>query len=116
MAARPTEVGPAGAARRPARRSVAIRVLGQEYRIRTDADPAELERVAAFVDDTMTRLRDRTGAVDSLSLAVMTAVNLARDLLAERAARRADGAAAIRLRSLADGVEAVLRDGDASRG
>jgi len=32
------------------RRIVSIRVLGQEYRIRTDTDPAELQRVAGLVE------------------------------------------------------------------
>jgi len=90
-----------------AKRSVAIRVMGQEYRVRSELHPSELQRVADLVGETMERLRDRTGAVDTRDLAMMTAVNLARDLLAERASRR--GAAGARLRSLADRVEAVLR-------
>lgn len=93
-----------------ARRLVSIRVLGQEYRIRTDADPAELQRVAGLVDETMGRLRDRTGAVDSLDLAMMTAVNLARDLLAERTARRSGVGAAGRVRKLSERIEAALQD------
>ena len=93
-----------------ARRLVSIRVLGQEYRIRTDADPAELQRVAGLVDETMGRLRDRTGAVDSLDLAMMTAVNLARDLLTERTARRSGAGAADRVRQLSERIEAALQD------
>jgi len=93
-----------------ARRLVSIRVLGQEYRIRTDADPAELQRVAGLVDATMGRLRDRTGAVDSLDLAMMTAVNLARDLLNERTARRNGAGAADRVRQLSERIEAALQD------
>jgi cell division protein ZapA (FtsZ GTPase activity inhibitor) len=91
-----------------AKRSIAIRVLGQEYRVRTDADAHELQRVAGLVEETMARLRDRTGAVDSLDLAMMTAVNLARDLLAERGARRSGSATSERIRSLADRIEAAL--------
>lgn len=90
------------------KKPVSIRVLGQEYTIRTDAPPSELQRVASLVDETMGRLRDRTGAVDSLDLAMMTAVNLARDLLAERAGRRSQAPPAASLRSLADRVEALL--------
>lgn len=93
-----------------ARRLVSIRVLGQEYRIRTDADPAELQRVAGLVDETMGRLRDRTGAVDSLDLAMMTAVNLARDLLAERTVRRSGSAPSDRVRKLSERIEAALQD------
>lgn len=96
------------------KRSVSIRVLGHEYRIRTDAHPSELQRVAALVDETMGRLRDRTGAVDSRELAMMTAVNLARDLLVERSARRSDTVTGPRLRELAERVETLL-DGDSSR-
>jgi cell division protein ZapA (FtsZ GTPase activity inhibitor) len=91
------------------KRTVSIRVLGQEYRIRTDAHPSELQRVASLVDETMTRLRDRTGAVDSKDLAMMTAVNLARDLLVERAARRHVAASAPLLGRLAERVESLLQ-------
>jgi cell division protein ZapA (FtsZ GTPase activity inhibitor) len=93
-----------------ARRSVAVRILGHEYRVRTDVDPAEMQRVAAHVEETVARLRTRTGAVDSLDLAVMAALSFASDLLAERAVRREVAPAAERLRSLTERVEAVLRE------
>ncbi|MEB2345548.1 MAG: cell division protein ZapA [Deltaproteobacteria bacterium] len=92
------------------KRSIAIRVLGQEIRIRTDAHPSELQRVASLVDETMGRLRDRTGAVDSRELAMMTAVNLARALLVERAGRHSESALAPRLRELTERVETLLQD------
>lgn len=90
------------------KRSVAIRVLGLEYRVRTDAPPDELQRVADLVEATMNRLRARTGAVDTRELAMMAAVNLARDLLTERGARRTTPAASPRIGALADRVEALL--------
>lgn len=98
----------------PGKRSVSIRVLGQEYRIRSDVHPSELQRVADLVEETMGRLRERTGSVDSRDLAMMTAVNLARDLLAERAARHSGAVSAPRLRALVDHVEALLQS-DSSR-
>lgn len=67
-----------------ARRSIAVSILGHEYRIRSDADEQFVRRVAALVDDTMARIRERTQTVDSLDLAVLAAVNLANDLLIER--------------------------------
>jgi cell division protein ZapA len=90
------------------KRSVSIRILGHEYRIRTEADPADLSHVARLVDETMSRLRDRTGVVDSLDLAIMAALNLARDLLAERGARQGTDVSTDRIRALADHVEQVL--------
>jgi cell division protein ZapA (FtsZ GTPase activity inhibitor) len=93
-----------------AKRSVSVRILGHEYRIRTDADPASLTQVAQLVDETMGRLRERSGVLDSLDLAIMAALNLARDLAAERAARQGDAIAAERLRSLTERVEGALAE------
>ena len=67
------------------RRPPASVIFGHDYRIRTEADPAGVERLARLVDDTMARIRERTGAVDTLDLAVMAALNLANDLLAAQA-------------------------------
>ncbi len=77
------------------KRSIAVRILGQEYRIRSDSDEAAIQRVAAYVDETMAKIRERTRTVDSLDLAILAALNLANDLLALRAAgpsRDADAA------------------------
>jgi cell division protein ZapA (FtsZ GTPase activity inhibitor) len=93
-----------------AKRSVSVRILGHEYRIRTDSDPASLARVADLVDETMERLRDRTGAVDSLDLAIMAALNLARDLMAERSQRQTGARYVERVESLAVQVETLLAE------
>ena len=69
---------PAGAS---AIRAVAVRIQGHEYRIRTDADEAAIERVAEYVDATMSRVRTRTRTVDSRDVAVLAALNIAKDLL-----------------------------------
>ena len=98
------------------KRSVSVRILGHEYRIRTDSDPADLAHVARLVDETMAKLRDRTGVVDSLDLAIMAALNLARDLVAERGARQDGENAAERVRTLADRVEQVLREATPTAG
>jgi cell division protein ZapA len=66
------------------RRAVAVRIAGQEYRIRSDADEAWLQQVAGHVDETMSRIRHRTGTVDSLDVAVLAALNIARELLEGR--------------------------------
>jgi cell division protein ZapA (FtsZ GTPase activity inhibitor) len=66
------------------KRSVAITIAGREYRIRSDSDEASLKKVAAHVDATMRTIREKTGTVDSLDVAVLTALNFAREILALR--------------------------------
>ena len=61
--------------------SVAVRIAGKEYRIRSDADEAWLQRVARYVDDSLRGIRERTGTVDTLDVAILTALNLARELI-----------------------------------
>jgi hypothetical protein len=97
-----------------AKRSVAVRILGQEYRIRSDADETSVQRIAALVDETMARIRERTRTVDSLDLAVLAALNLASDLLASRPGPRDGGGEWIdgdRLRALVAAVESATATG-----
>ncbi len=88
------------------KRSVAVQILGHEYRIRTEAPPESVEQLAGLVEATMERIRDRTGTVDSLHLAVMAALNLANDAIAARAER--DPSEPLRIQTLTRDVEAVL--------
>jgi len=92
-----------------AKRSISVRILGHEYRIRSEADERAVQRVAAFVDETMAKIRERTQTVDTLDLAVLAALNLANDLLALRESRPAPGESleAGRLRALIERVEAA---------
>ena len=63
------------------RRPVKVRLNGKEYRVVTDADKDWLQDVAVKVEETMAIVRDRTETVDSLDIAVLTALNLARELM-----------------------------------
>ena len=63
------------------RRSVAVRIRGQEFRIRTEDDEESLHRVARLLDETFAKVEERTGTIDSLDVALLTALNLARELL-----------------------------------
>jgi hypothetical protein len=64
-----------------AKRTVPVQVFGQEFRIRSDGDPARIRRAAALVDETMARVRARTGGADTLDVAVLAALNIAHRLL-----------------------------------
>ncbi len=92
--------------------SVGVRLQGREYQIRSDADPEWLRRVAGYVDAAMTRIREETNTVDSLDVAMLTSLNLAREVVASRS-RATEGRAPLpgpddeRLKSLIELVESV---------
>jgi cell division protein ZapA (FtsZ GTPase activity inhibitor) len=91
------------------KRSVAVEIAGQSYRIRSDADAASLHRLAAYVDRAMERVRVGTGTVDSLDVAVLTCLNLAREILSLRDREQNAGLPGSRdLRALIERVEAAL--------
>lgn len=61
--------------------TVAVRIRGQDFRIRSDEPAEQLARIARTVDETMSRIEKRTGAVDSYDVAMLTALNLAREVV-----------------------------------
>lgn len=92
-----------------AKRTVPVTLLGQEFRIRSDAEVGMIRSAASLVDETMARVRDRTGTVDTLDVAVLAALNIAHRLLAEREqAPEGEAIGAERLLELAERVEAQL--------
>ena len=56
---------------------VHVEIFGQTYAVRAGTDPAYVEKLAAFVDEQMKDVSRSSGAVDSLRVAVLTALNLA---------------------------------------
>ncbi|MBW2269330.1 MAG: cell division protein ZapA [Deltaproteobacteria bacterium] len=63
------------------RELIAIRIRGQEYRVRNDGDAESLQRIAGYLNETMAQVEERTGTIDSLGVATLTALNLARELV-----------------------------------
>ncbi len=91
-----------------AKRSVSVRIRGHEFRVRSDDDEAALQRVAGYLDETMAKVEEKTGTVDSLSVAMLTALNLAREVVELREGRLGIGGDPQRLRSLIDLAESAL--------
>lgn len=89
------------------KRLVSVEIAGQLYRIRSDAEEESLQRLAAYVDRAMGRVRERTGTVDSLDVAVLTCLNLAREILSLRD-QRGIVAGDRNLRTLIERVESAL--------
>jgi cell division protein ZapA (FtsZ GTPase activity inhibitor) len=90
------------------KRSVAVRIRGREFRIRSDEDSEALQRIARHVDETMLRVEQRTGTVDSQDVALLTALNLAREVVKARDLSTARGVDPKRLRALIELAESAL--------
>jgi len=94
------------------KRTIAVSVLGQEYRIRSDAEEGSVRRAAALVDETMSTVRNRAGTVDSLNVAVLGALNIANQLITLRdqfgTHEDVEAVPAHELRALVDFVESIV--------
>jgi cell division protein ZapA (FtsZ GTPase activity inhibitor) len=88
------------------KRTVVVRIRGQDFRIRSDEPAEQLQRIAQTVDETMSRVEKRTGAVDSYDVAMLTALNLAREVVGNGAGARAVDDS--RLRSLIELAESAI--------
>jgi len=63
-------------------RSMVIKILDREYRVRTDADREHLEAVAEYVDGVLREVRQTTP--DTQDASVLAALNIASELLRTR--------------------------------
>jgi cell division protein ZapA len=95
---------------------VHVEIFGQTYAVKAGSDPGYVESLAAFVDGQMKDVSRASGAVDSLRIAVLAALNLADEVFRlrrevdETTARppAADPAAQERLARLATTLGAAL--------
>lgn len=87
--------------------TVSVRIRGQEFRLRSGDDAESLQRVAGYLDETMRAVEARTGTIDSRDLALLTGLNLARELVRIREGN-ATPMSSERLAALVDVVEAEL--------
>jgi len=94
------------------KQSVAVRIAGHEYKILSENDPEVLRQIASDVDRAMSRVRDRTGTVDTLDVAVLTCLNFAREIIDLRDARDRSSGVDLqgRISGLSERVEALLGD------
>ena len=56
---------------------VHVEIFGQDYAVRGGEDPGYVERLASYVDEHMKEVSRAGGAVDSLRIAVLAALNIA---------------------------------------
>jgi cell division protein ZapA len=70
-------------------RLVEIKVFGQTYTVKTDAEEDHIQAVAQYVNEKISEVLKKTRSVSSLNVAILTALNIADDLLREKEKRRA---------------------------
>ena len=70
-------------------RLVEIKVFGQIYTVKTDAGEEHIQRVAQYVNEKIDEVIKNTKSVSTLNVAILTALNIADDLLKEREKRLA---------------------------
>ena len=54
-----------------------VEIYGQSYNLKGGGDPAYLADLATYVDSRMNQIADATATVDSLKVAILTALNIA---------------------------------------
>lgn len=70
-------------------KSVEIKVFGQTYIVKTEAEESHIQEVARYVNEKMNEVTKKTRSVSTLNVAILTALNIADDLLRERENRLA---------------------------
>ena len=89
---------------------VHVEIFGQTYTVRAGTDTGYVEKLAAYVDSQMTDVSRSAGAVDSVRIAVLAALNIADECFQLRAQegeseRRAQAKAEVLARALGAAVD-----------
>jgi cell division protein ZapA len=64
---------------------VHVEIFGQTYAVRAGTEPGYVEQLAAFVDEKMRDTSRASGAVDSVRIAVLAALNISDEYFRLRA-------------------------------
>jgi cell division protein ZapA len=58
------------------KQSVQVSILGQQFNLRSDAPPEQVQRVARFVEDQISQVTSSGRAIDSLQAAILALLNV----------------------------------------
>jgi cell division protein ZapA len=90
---------------------VQVEIFGQSYTVRSGTDPQYVRDLAAYVDAQMRDIARSGGAVDSVRIAVLAALNIADEAFQARAvASHEKRQAATRAAALASQLATVLEE------
>jgi cell division protein ZapA (FtsZ GTPase activity inhibitor) len=94
------------------RRSVTVRIAGDEHTLRTSADPEYTRRCAELVDERITQILHHIGPVPTDRAAILAALSLADEWLqAEDRARAGADTVSTRIAALTARIEAHSKSG-----
>ncbi len=68
-------------------RLVEIKVFGQTYTVKTDTEEDHIQEVARYVNEKIDEVLKKTRSVSTMNVAILTALNIADDLLREKERR-----------------------------
>jgi len=66
------------------KRSIEVEIFGHRYTLKTEFPEEQVKHVAEYVDGKMKEVAQGTKSVDSLHIAILTALNIAQDYLQAR--------------------------------
>lgn len=66
------------------KRNIEVEIFGQRYSIKSEFSEDQVKEVAAYVDGKMQEVAETTKSVDSLHIAILTALNIAQQYLQEK--------------------------------
>lgn len=91
--------------------TVQVEIFGQTYTVKAGAEPGYVEQLASYVDGQMKEVSRTSGAVDSVRIAVLAALNIADECfrLGSRL-REAEEGLREKAAVLARELDAVLRE------
>jgi cell division protein ZapA len=88
---------------------VHVEIFGQTYAVRAGADPSYVEQLGRYVDEQMQQISRSSGAVDSVRIAVLAALNIADEYFRLKSGGTAgDTDIKQRAKELADTLEQAL--------
>lgn len=91
--------------------AVHVEIFGQTYAVQAGAETGYVEQLAAFVDAQMREVSRGAGAVDSVRIAVLAALNIADELFQAKARLQGvDEQVKRRTEGLVRALDVVLED------
>ncbi len=94
------------------KQAVQITLLGQPFTVRSEASPAEVRKIAAFVNDQVAEIMGSGQTADTLNAAVLALMNMSGAYLRLRDSKQCEKRATSRLQELLVKLETALPDKD----